>query len=52
MVYELLQKKFVLDDSTSGFDLFFKICEHIARGHVPPLILCSFSTSQFLILEK
>jgi hypothetical protein len=38
MVYELLQDCFVPDDSTSGFDLFFEICKHIARGHVFPSI--------------
>jgi hypothetical protein len=29
MVYELLQKKFVPDDSVSGFDLFFEVCKHL-----------------------
>jgi hypothetical protein len=29
MVYELLQKKFVQDDSMDGFNLFFKVCGHI-----------------------
>jgi hypothetical protein len=29
---------FFLDDSTSGFDLFFEVCGHIAQGHVPPLV--------------
>jgi hypothetical protein len=45
MVYELLQDCFVLDDSTSGFDLFLKICEYIAHGHVPPLVSLLFVTS-------
>ncbi len=44
MVYELLRYCFVLDDSTSAFDLFFEICGHIVRGHVPPLIQRFFST--------
>jgi hypothetical protein len=34
MVYQLLRNCFVPIDSTSGFDLFFKICGHIVRGHV------------------
>jgi len=29
MVHEFLGNRFVLDDSTSGFDLFFKVCGHI-----------------------
>jgi hypothetical protein len=29
MVYELLRKCFVLDDSASGFDLSFDVCGHI-----------------------
>jgi hypothetical protein len=36
MVYELLQDCFVLDDYVNDFDLFFKVCGHIAQGHVPP----------------
>jgi hypothetical protein len=35
---------FILDDSTSGFNLFFEVCEHIVRGHVPPLVSCLFFT--------
>jgi hypothetical protein len=36
----------------SGFDLFFEICGHIARGHVPPSISHLLSTSPLLTLEK
>jgi hypothetical protein len=32
MVYELLQNYFVPNDSMSGFNLFFEIYGHIARG--------------------
>jgi len=33
MVYEFLQDYFVLDDSTSGFDLFFKnMCAHCSKS--------------------
>ncbi len=52
MVYELLQDYFVLDDSASGFDLFFEICKHIAHGHVLPSISRLFVASQLLALEK
>jgi hypothetical protein len=45
MVYELLQDYFVLDDSTSGFDLFLKMCEHIVHGHILPLISLLLVTS-------
>ncbi len=38
MLYEPLWYCFVPNDSTSGFDLFFKICGHIAQSHVPPSI--------------
>jgi hypothetical protein len=38
MVYEFLQDCFVLDDSASGFDLFFEICGDIACGHVFPSV--------------
>jgi hypothetical protein len=44
-VYELLQDYFVLDDSTSGFNLFFEVCGHIAWVHVPPSLSCLFFTS-------
>jgi len=43
---------FVHDDYVSGFDIFLKICEHIACGHVPPLISCLFVASWLLALEK
>jgi hypothetical protein len=43
---------FVHDDFVSGFDLFIKIYEHIACGHVPPLISCLFVALQLLILEN
>jgi hypothetical protein len=43
MVYELLRDYFVLDDYASVFDLFFKVCGHIVRGHVPPSISCLLS---------
>ncbi len=36
----------------SGLDLFFKICGHIVRCHVPPSVSCLFSASQFLALNK
>ncbi len=52
MVYELLWYCFVLHDFTNGFDLFFKVCGHIVRGHIPPTILHLFSTSWLLALEK
>jgi hypothetical protein len=51
MVYELLWDYFVPNDSTSGFNFFFKVCGHIVQGHVPPL-LCLLSTSWLLTLEK
>jgi hypothetical protein len=52
MVYELLRDYFVPNDFTSGFDLFFEVCGHIAQGHGPPLISCFLSTSPLLALEK
>jgi len=52
MVYELSQDYFVLDDFTSGFDLFFKLCGHIAWSHVLPSILHFLFTSWLLALEK
>jgi hypothetical protein len=52
MVYEPLQDYFILDDYVSAFDLFFKVCEHITWGHVPPLILCFLSAFRLLGLEK
>jgi hypothetical protein len=52
MMYELLQDCFVLDDYANAFDLFFKVCGHIARGRVPPLIQRLLSTFRFLALEK
>ncbi len=52
MVYELLQDYFVLNDFVNGFNLFFEVCGHIVRGHVPPLIQRFFSTFWFLVLEK
>jgi hypothetical protein len=30
MVYELVRNYFVLDDYANGFDLFFKVCGHVA----------------------
>ncbi len=45
MMYELLRNCFVLDDSTSGFNFFFKVCGHIVQGHVPPSISCLFFAS-------
>jgi len=36
----------------SGFNLFFKVCEHIVRNHVPPSVSHLLSTFQFLTLEK
>jgi hypothetical protein len=36
----------------SSFDLFFKVCGHIARSHVPPLVSHFFFASQLLALEK
>jgi hypothetical protein len=52
VVYELLQYCFILNDSTSGFNFFFKVYGHIVRGHVPSLVSCFFFASQFLTLEK
>jgi len=52
MVYELLQDYFVPNDFMNDFDLLKKICGHIVQGHVPPLILCSFSTSWLLTIWK
>jgi hypothetical protein len=43
---------FVLDGFRSGFDFFFKVCGHIIRSHIPPLVSCLLSTSQHLTLEK
>jgi hypothetical protein len=51
-VYELLQNYFVLDDFINDFDLIFEICEHITRGHVPPLVSHLLITSRPLVLEK
>jgi hypothetical protein len=51
MVYELLQDCFVPNDSTS-FHLLFKICRHIACGHVPPSVSSLLVASQLLALEK
>jgi len=47
MVYELLRNCFVLDDFASGFDLFLKVCGHIVRSHVPPLVLILLSAFDF-----
>jgi len=52
MVFELLRDCFVPNDSTSGFDLFFKVCGHIARSHVPPSISNFLFSFGFLVLEK
>jgi hypothetical protein len=52
LVYERLQDYFVLDDSTSDFDLIFEICEHITHGHVPPLVSHLLVASRLLVLEK
>jgi hypothetical protein len=52
MVYKLLWNYFILDDFMSGFNLFFKVCEHIVRNHVPPSVSHLLSTFQFLTLEK
>ncbi|KAL2620254.1 hypothetical protein R1flu_000459 [Riccia fluitans] len=38
MVFELLRDCFTLEDPTSGFDLLFKLCTHIAQGRVSPSI--------------
>jgi hypothetical protein len=52
MLYELLWNCFVPIDYAMSFDLFFEICGHIVWGHVPPLILCLFSTSWLVLLEN
>jgi hypothetical protein len=52
MVYELLWDCFFLNDSISGFDLFFKVCGHIVWSHVPPSVSCLFFASRLLTLEK
>ncbi len=36
----------------NDFDLFFEVCGHIARGHVPLLVLRLLFTSRFLMLEN
>ncbi len=51
-VYELLWNYFVPNDFASNFDLFLKICRHIAHGHVLPSISHMFVTSQLLVLDK
>ncbi len=51
-VYEFLQNCFIPNDSTNGFNLFFKLCAHITQGHVPLLILCLFSAFWLLVLKK
>ncbi len=43
---------FISNDFASGFNLFFKVCEHIFWSHVPPLILHFLSTFWLLALEK
>jgi hypothetical protein len=52
MVYKLLQDYFILDDFMSGFNIFFKVCEHIIRNHVPPSVSRLLSPFQLLTLEK
>jgi hypothetical protein len=52
MGYELSKDYFVLDDFMNGFYFFFKVCGHIAWGHVPPSVLHFLSASQLLTLEK
>jgi hypothetical protein len=52
MVYELLRNCFVPDDLVSGFDLFFKVCGHIVRDHVPLLVSHLLFTFRLLTLEK
>jgi hypothetical protein len=43
---------FILNDSASGFNLFFKVCGHIVQSHVPPSMLRFLSTSWLLALEN
>jgi len=52
MVYELLQNYFVPNYFTNGFNFIFEVCGHIAQGHVPFLLSCLFTTSQFLTSKK
>jgi hypothetical protein len=52
MVYEFLRDYFFLNDSSNGFDILLKICEHIIHAHVLPLVSCLLVTSQLLALEK
>jgi hypothetical protein len=52
MVYEFLRDYFVFDNYVNDFDLFLKICRHIAHDHVLPLLSCMLVASQLLALEK
>jgi len=50
--YEFLRNCFVSNDSMNGFNIFYEVCGHIARGHVPCLVLCLLFASQNLTLEN
>ncbi|KAL2643274.1 hypothetical protein R1flu_010861 [Riccia fluitans] len=52
MVFELLRDCFTPEDSTSGFDLLFQLCSHIARGHLPSPTARILGASWLLALEK
>jgi len=51
-MYEFLWDCLVLDNFTSGFNLYFEVCEHIAQGHVPLSISHLLFAFWFLSLEK
>ncbi|KAL2624426.1 hypothetical protein R1flu_008671 [Riccia fluitans] len=52
MVFELLRDCLTLEDPTSGFDLLFDLCTHIAQGQVSPSMAYLLGASRLLTLEK
>ncbi|KAL2635507.1 hypothetical protein R1flu_006986 [Riccia fluitans] len=52
MVFELLQDCFTPEDLTSGFDLLFQLCSHIACGHLSSPVARILGVSRLLALEK
>ncbi|KAL2634304.1 hypothetical protein R1flu_005783 [Riccia fluitans] len=52
MVFELLRDCFTPQDPTSGFDLLFDLCTHIAQGRVFPSTAYLLGASRLLALEK
>ncbi|KAL2653717.1 hypothetical protein R1flu_021845 [Riccia fluitans] len=52
MVFELLRDCFIPKDSTSGFDLLFQLCTHVAQGHLSLATARLLGASRLLAIEK